>query len=211
MRPSACWACSTARIVALPKMRSHNGAVAIPGIPKVGLINSYGLFWKLAETEWEVSPTVARQVGPKRSRRPRMLGRRGHRVSRRVADFYRQPGIYILYGNHGAIYVGITGNPGLGSRIRDHLSDRLAGRWDKFSWFAYGSLRPDRRGIEIPSQVALEPIPHRYAIRDFEAAVIRALDLPSNEKRSGFRAGGILWDQVLRADVGDLLKKAAAG
>jgi hypothetical protein len=140
-----------------------------------------------------------------------MLGRRGHGATRRVADFYEQPGIYILYGNHGAIYVGITGNPGLGSRIRDHLSDRLEGKWDKFSWFAYGSLHLDRRGIEIPTRLALEAIPHRYAIRDFEAAIIRALDVPSNKKRAGFRAGGIEWEQVLRADIGELLRKVHPG
>jgi len=140
-----------------------------------------------------------------------MLGRRGHGAKRRVADFHRQPGIYILYGNHGAIYVGITGRPGLGKRIREHLKDRPPKKWDKFSWFAYGSMQRDSRGIEIPSGLVLEPIPHRYAIRDFEAAIIRAMDVPSNAKNSGFRAGPIQWEQVLRADVRDLLARQASG
>jgi hypothetical protein len=139
-----------------------------------------------------------------------MFGRRGHGDRRRVADFYKQPGIYILYGNHGAIYVGITGKPGLGDRIRDHISDRLGGKWDRFSWFGYGSLQRNERGIEIPSELVPEPILHRHAIRDFEAAVIRAMDVPSNQKNSGFRAGAIEWEQVLRADIRDLLARVAA-
>jgi hypothetical protein len=170
--------------------------------PRLGLVSSYGLFWKRDEAEWEAADGFHRE--------PRMLGRKGHGSSRHVANFYQLPGIYVLYGNHGAVYVGITGaTQGLGKRVRAHVTDRLADKWDKFSWFGYGALEMGRHRIEMPSKLPLDPIPHKWAIRDFEASVIRALDVPSNSKNSGFRAGDIIWEQVRRADVEPLLKRHA--
>lgn len=167
---------------------------------KIGLVSSYGLFWHRDEAEWEKAEGFHRE--------PRMLGRRGHGPRRRVADFYHLPGLYILYGNHGAVYVGITGaTQGLGKRIRDHTSDPLSGKWDKFSWFGYGELRRNDDRIEVPTGLPLEPIPHKWAIRDFEASIIRAMDVRSNSRNSGFRAGDIAWEQVLRRYASDVLRR----
>jgi len=173
---------------------------------KVGLISSYGLFWKRDEAEWEKAPGFHRE--------PRMLGRRGHGSRRHIANFYHLPGLYILYGRHGAVYVGISGagaTRGIGKRVRDHVSDQLADEWDKFSWFGYGELKPDRNGIELPTGLPMEPIPHKSAIRDFETAIIRAMDVRSNSHNSSFRAGDIEWEQVLRRDATDLLQRHEKG
>ncbi len=180
----------------------HDRAVAggAATTKKVGLISSYGLFWERDEAEWD------RVAGFHRE--PRMLGRRGHGARRHVADFYHLPGLYILYGRHGAVYVGISGagvTRGIGKRIRDHVSDQLADEWDKFSWFGYGELKPDRTGIQLPTGLPLESIPHKSAIRDFETAIIRAMDVRSNSHKSSFRAGDIEWEQVPRRDVANLL------
>ena len=46
-------------------------------------------------------------------------------------------GIYILYGNHGPYYCGLTTKQGLGKRLRDHREDSYADKWDRFLWFGF--------------------------------------------------------------------------
>jgi hypothetical protein len=182
----------------MSKVPVTNGATMTT---KVGLISSYGLFWKRDEAEWEKAPGLHRE--------PRMLGRRGSGSHRRVADFYHIPGLYILYGRHGAVYAGTSGvGParGVGKRVRDHLSDHLGDKWDEFSWFGYGELERSRNGIEIPTWLPLDPIPHKWAIRDFEAAIVHAMDVP-HTLHTSFRAGDLEWEQVRRGDVAALLER----
>ena len=62
------------------------------------------------------------------------------------ADFRRQIGVYVLYRENQIIYVGQagSGNNDLYSRLKNHLTDHLADRWDKFSWF--GILNVNKNG-----------------------------------------------------------------
>ena len=53
--------------------------------------------------------------------------------SNKHIDFWEARGVYVLHDNFKAIYVGKAFGTSLGKRVRDHLSDRLAGRWDMFS------------------------------------------------------------------------------
>ena len=64
-------------------------------------IKNFGQFWRADEVEWY----------PGRGARGafRLLGRQGKYLPRvRLADFRYQQGIYILYGNHGPDYTGLT-------------------------------------------------------------------------------------------------------
>src|SRR6266550_6104025 len=105
------------------------------------LITSYGLFWKLDQTEW--------LSGDGHKGKQRLLGRLKKKGSRlRVADFWLQTGIYVLYGNYGLYYIGVSGRQ-LGKRIHDHLTDDHAGKWDRFSWFGFREVTDHRdvRGL----------------------------------------------------------------
>jgi hypothetical protein len=139
------------------------------------LIRSYGLFWRQSEIDWN--------PGQGKKDSFRLLGRRGaNRPGLRVADFRNQQGIYILYGNYGPYYVGLTRKQGLGKRLKDHLTDKHAEMWDRFSWFGF-------RAILKPSQVtgisSLKSLPEvslgtpSNAIADMEALLIKAMG-PSN-------------------------------
>jgi hypothetical protein len=93
-------------------------------------VTSYGLFWREDEIDWHPG------AGYKDSFR--LLGRIGsNRGKIRMVDFRHQQGIYILYDNYGPSYVGLTRNQGLGRRLKDHKSDHLADKWDRFSWFGF--------------------------------------------------------------------------
>lgn len=55
----------------------------------------------------------------------------------RQIDFREQRGIYVLYSEFETVYIGQTGGgvQRLFVRLRQHLSDHLSERWDRFSWF----------------------------------------------------------------------------
>ena len=82
-------------------------------MPATVLINAYGLFWRADEVNWH---------GEARGPKFRLLGRIGAAVPRlRLADFRTQSGLYILYGNYGPYYVGLTQEARLGSRLAAHI------------------------------------------------------------------------------------------
>jgi hypothetical protein len=76
------------------------------------IITSYGLFWRADEVAW--FPGYGRKFA--------LYGRRGKNIGTiQITDFWRQEGIYILYGNYGSYYAGLTKH--LGYRLRDHQKD----------------------------------------------------------------------------------------
>jgi len=86
--------------------------------------------------------------------------------------------IYILWNNYQPAYVGkATGQRGLGPRMRDHLADRLGGRWDLFSW--YSLSKPLKGGgVSTPGVRQVGPAD---VLSAFEAFAQR-LELPLNRR-----------------------------
>ena len=90
------------------------------------MINTYGLFWRADRIFW------GRQRNP-----GSLLGAKTQSARAVVVDFRNQRGIYALYAEYDLVYVGQTGggDQHLFNRLKDHLSDHLVERWDRFSWF----------------------------------------------------------------------------
>jgi len=137
------------------------------------LIQAYGLFWRADEIDW--TPGYGKRYAW------RLYGRLGANSKKlQVADFRNQKGIYILYGDYGPHYVGLTKKRGLGSRLKDHLSDEHADKWDRFSWFGFCTVlkRKNQFGIhqlrDMP--LARSTSPDRM-IADLEAMLIRSMAL----------------------------------
>jgi hypothetical protein len=142
-------------------------------IKRDALIQAYGLFWRCDEINWN--------PGMGKSNEWRLLGRRGAISGKlKIADFRTQRGIYILYGNYGAHYVGITRKKGLGPRLKDHRSDRHKNMWDRFSWFGFRKVLTSRDewGLQkfgkMPLSKSTSP---DQMIGDIEALLIRSLAL----------------------------------
>ena len=101
-------------------------------------------------------------------------------------DFREQRGVYVLYANYDLVYVGQAGagEQRLLTRLRNHLRDDLAGRWNRFSWFgvnrvlAAGNLAADADAVHPPIPDVLNHI---------EAILIHAAEPPLN--RQGGRFG----------------------
>ncbi|MFC0202919.1 GIY-YIG nuclease family protein [Novosphingobium soli] len=165
-------------------------------------ITSYGLFWKADEIEW------APGAGYKDSFR--LLGRVGmNRGKLQVADFRHQQGIYILYDDYGANYVGLS-RTGLGKRLRDHTEDKHAGKWDRFSWFGFRPLGgAGSNGVFQLGQTKEEVSENAHAtIGDLEALLIKAMGTRNNSVSMRFK-DAVEWKQVDWDDIEKYLLRVA--
>ncbi len=95
-------------------------------------IKNYGLFWKADDVNWG-----ARGSGKSGT----LLGILRTAKSGDSVDFREQIGIYALYDDaFNLVYVGQAGTGkesrrSIYSRLKDHRTGDLSGRWTKFSWF----------------------------------------------------------------------------
>jgi hypothetical protein len=95
-------------------------------------------------------------------------------------NFWEGRGIYVLHADFKAVYVGKAFQTSIGKRLRDHLSDRFAGRWDMFSWFSISNPRVTQADVSTPGQRYLGP---QVITSTLEALAILVADPALNRKR----------------------------
>ena len=160
-------------------------------------VKSFGLFWRRDEVDWH----------PGTGKPFRLLGRCGaNRGSIRIADFREQSGIYILYGNHGASYVGLSSN--LGNRLKDHLWDQHEDKWDRFSWFGFRKVlkgKDDEGLCKIGPLATAAIFTPKRVISDVEALLIRAMGLNNIRQMDFHQADG--WQQIKTDEIEKYLAK----
>jgi len=126
------------------------------------IVTSFGMFWRRIAIEW--------------SAMPKLLGMQ--QIGATPVDFNKQLGIYLLYDGREVIYIGRTTDRPLGRRLYEHTSDRMAARWDRFSWFGL---------LPVSETGALGSLPITYdaakMIPALEAILIEALEPRQNRKR----------------------------
>lgn len=126
------------------------------------IVTSFGMFWRRNAIEWSATP--------------KLLGMQ--QIGATPVDFNKQLGIYLLYDGREVIYIGRTTDRPLGRRLFEHTSDRLAARWDRFSWFGL---------VPVSDKGALGTLPVTYdaakMIPALEAILIEALEPRQNRKR----------------------------
>lgn len=86
--------------------------------PATGALKAFGMYWRRELVIW--------------SSRTRLLGQQTGGAT--DVDFGGQQGVYLLHDRDRVIYVGRADDT-LFARLKVHTSDRLSGRWDRFSWF----------------------------------------------------------------------------
>ncbi len=126
------------------------------------IVSSFGMFWRRDAVEWTATP--------------KLLGMQ--QIGATPVDFNQQLGIYLLYDGREVIYIGRTTDRPLGRRLYEHTSDRLAARWDRFSWFGL---------LPVFETGTLGSLPLTYdaakLIPALEAILIEALEPRQNRKR----------------------------
>lgn len=136
---------------------------------ETGLINAFGMYWARANVLWVSTPKILGQ----------------QQIGSTPVDFCNQRGVYLLHDGRAVVYVGRTTEQPLGVRLRQHISDRLNGRWDRFSWFG---VYPVTESGAISSAV-IGAYTLDMLIVTMEALLIEGLEPPQNRKRGDdFRA-----------------------
>jgi len=144
---------------------------------ETGLIKAFGMYWDRANVLWTSTPRLIGQQQP---------GIGQQQPGSIPVDFCNQHGVYLLYDRRAVVYVGRVTNQPLGVRLWQHTSDRLNGRWDRFSWFGVHPV--------TESGVVLDSTPSGSYTLDMlivtmEALLIEGLEPPQNRKRGDdFRA-----------------------
>jgi hypothetical protein len=147
------------------------------------LVRAYGLYWNPDIVEW----------GKKgKGNKGRLLGTgKPKDIEKSIdIDVWTQHGVYLLQHEFKCVYVGQTLGQFLGKRLRDHLTDRFAGRWDMFSWFGIDTVNKDGT-LRKAGQRQIKP---DEMIRSIEALGILFVDPPLNRKRESL-SKALLIDQ----------------
>ena len=130
-----------------------------------GLVNAFGMFWDRAKVNWETEP--------------RILGQQ--QSGSKPVNFSEQRGVYLLHDSQGVVYVGRTIEQSLGKRLDQHISDRLTGRWTRFSWFG---VRPVNKDGTLKASVDFSSLNSGILIATMEAILIEGLE-PRQNRRQG--------------------------
>lgn len=126
------------------------------------IVTSFGMFWRRSLIQWVATP--------------KLLGMQ--QIGATPVDFNKQLGIYLLYDGREVIYIGRTTDRPLGRRLFEHTFDRMAARWDRFSWFGLLPVSESGQlGTLSDTYVAAKMIPA------LEAILIEALEPRQNRKR----------------------------
>ncbi|MBI3850444.1 MAG: hypothetical protein HY298_09165 [Verrucomicrobia bacterium] len=142
------------------------------------IIANMGLFWKRDWVRWKGD----RGIG-----RARLAGKRRYAKTQGEVDFWTQTGIYSLYADYRLVYVGQAGlsdKSCLGNRLKAHLSDDLAGRWDMFSWFGLQKVRTTDNKVGTRKQVNVSSRSHLANV--LEGIIIEVAEPPMNSQKGRF-------------------------
>ncbi|MBI4832167.1 MAG: GIY-YIG nuclease family protein [Candidatus Lindowbacteria bacterium] len=158
------------------------------------IIRAYGLYWNPDTVDWGV---------PGQQNKGMLTGTfknaRGKKIE---TDIWDQRGIYCLYKEFRLIYVGKAFRQSLGKRLRDHLADRFAGRWDGFSWFGTdtieenGALKKHQR-----KKISIETL-----IDALEAILIGINEPPLNRRHEKLPQARLI-QQVCRTGTGTISQR----
>jgi hypothetical protein len=143
-----------------------------------GALRAFGMFWQRIQVNW--------------TSKPRLLGRQ--QVGASEVNFSDQVGVYLLHDRDRVIYVGRASDT-LYARLRAHTTDRLGGRWDRFSWFGLRSVSLDGSLTEPSAAWS-----HTVVIATLEALLIESLEPPLNRKR-GDSFSGVEYLQVIDPEL----------
>ncbi|MCK4307418.1 hypothetical protein KAW50_04225 [candidate division WOR-3 bacterium] len=134
------------------------------------IINAFGIYWNRDFVSWKSSPDLlgVQQIGADE------------------VNFKEQIGIYLLHDNRETIYVGQAIGQSLGQRLKHHTSDRLSGRWDRFSWFGFYSVND--KGI-LNKREKFDSIGIQELADTLESILIESIEPRQNRKQGNTFSG----------------------
>ena len=135
------------------------------------LIRAYGEMWNPEIVDWG-----SRGQGNE----GRLLGKVKIDGANLDVNFWDAVGLYVLYDNFKPVYIGKAYGTRLGPRLRHHISDRLVGRWDMFSWYTLSTVNKTTGTVRRPGTRLTNP---ETILSTLEAVTILITEPPLNRKR----------------------------
>ena len=134
------------------------------------IVNAFGIYWNRNMVHWKSIPDLLgiQQIGATE------------------VNFKEQIGIYLLHDARETIYVGQAIDQSLGQRLRNHTTDRLGGRWDRFSWFGFYSVNENGK---MNTEIKLENITTQNLGDILEAILIESIEPRQNRKQGNLFFG----------------------
>lgn len=134
------------------------------------IINAFGIYWNRNLVHWKTTPDLlgVQQIGASE------------------VNFKDQIGIYLLHDSRETIYVGQAIEQTLGQRLKNHTSDRLGGRWDRFSWFGF---YPVNENGKLLTDIKLDNITVQNLGDILEAILIESIEPRQNRKQGNLFFG----------------------
>ncbi len=150
------------------------------------IINAFGIYWNRNLVQWKTTPDLlgVQVIGAK------------------PVNFNDQRGIYLLHDNRETIYVGQAIEQPLGQRLNYHTSDRLSGRWNRFSWFGFYSVNDEGH---LHNRKKFESLDIKILADTLEAILIEGLE-PRQNRKQGNTFSGI---EYLQQESIEIKKKKA--
>ena len=144
------------------------------------MICVYGQFWNPDIVDWN----------PGRGKKGSLegTGKPNPNKGTVTIDGWRQRGIYVLHNNYKTVYVGRAGSEPstIGPRLCQHLSDRLEGRWDAFSWYGIDSIN-DNGKMRSSGRAQTRQMSTKDIIEAYEALAILIADPPLNRRHESLK------------------------
>lgn len=138
------------------------------------IIKTYGMYWARDVINW--------------NSRPKLLGVQNYGAE--TVNFSEIRGIYLLYDNREVIYIGQAVEQGILKRLVVHTKDRLAGRWNRFSWFGFD-------GVKADGSLSMSPITVKLDLNDL-ANTLEGVLIEGLEPRQNRKAGNMFGDEYLQ-------------
>lgn len=149
------------------------------------IINSFGIYWNRELVFWENTTPDLLAVQQKGAE---------------PINFQKQIGIYLLHDSRETIYIGQAIKRPLGIRLREHTTDRLSGRWDRFSWFGFRPV--DNTGKLI------ENLKFDHLTTEQIGDLLEAILIESIEPRQNRRQGNLFYGlEYLQQEAPELKEK----
>jgi hypothetical protein len=151
---------------------------------KQEIIKSFGIYWNRNNVYWKTKPDLLgiQQIGATE------------------VNFKDQIGVYLLHDGRETIYAGQAIDQPLGKRLNEHTSDRLSGRWNRFSWFGLYSVCDDGKlNCEIRQYEYL-------TVKDL-GDLLEAVLIESIEPRQNRKQGNSFGNEFLQQEDSEIKKK----
>ena len=134
------------------------------------IINAFGIYWNRTQVHWKNIPDLLgiQQIGASE------------------VNFKDQIGIYLLHDSRETIYVGHAIDQPLGQRLKNHTTDRLGGRWDRFSWFGFYPVNDNGK---LDTNIKLENLTIQSLGDILEAILIESIEPRQNRKQGNMFYG----------------------